>query len=60
MKFMRLKDLSEMTKFSRSFIYKLISARQFPPPIKIGNASVWLEEDITDWLKAHFRIVGGK
>jgi prophage regulatory protein len=60
MRLMRLRDLSEMTKFSRSFIYKLISARQFPAPVKIGAASVWLEEDIMDWLKAHFRIVEAK
>jgi prophage regulatory protein len=60
MKFMRLKDLSDMTNFSRSFIYKLISTRQFPPPIKIGHASVWLEEDINDWFKTHFRIVEAK
>ena len=60
MQLMRLKDLSEMTNFSRSFIYKLISTRQFPAPVKIGSASVWLEEDITDWLKTHFRIVEAK
>ena len=60
MKFMRLKDLSEMTNFSRSFIYKLISTRQFPPPIKIGNASVWLEEDVNNWFKTYFRTVEAK
>jgi prophage regulatory protein len=60
MQLMRLKDLSEMTKFSRSFIYKLISIHQFPAPVKIGNASVWLEEDITDWFKTNFRTVEAK
>jgi|688.fasta_scaffold413232_3 prophage regulatory protein len=54
MQLVRLKDLSEMTNFSRSFIYKLIAVHQFPAPVKIGAASVWLEEDIVNWLKAHF------
>lgn len=53
---LRLKDLQERIKLSRSGIYAKISAGQFPPPIILGPRAVgWLESDIEQWIKSRLR-----
>ncbi len=42
-----------ITGFSAKHIYYLISQNQFPAPIKIGRASLWLLSDINDWIDSH-------
>ena len=50
-RFLRLPEVQERTGFSRSFIYKSVKDRTFPPPRKVGGrASVWLESEINDWM----------
>ena len=31
--------------------YELIKRGSFPKPVKIGNASRWLNEEITKWIR---------
>jgi prophage regulatory protein len=39
--------------FSRQHVHRLVSAGEFPPPIKLGAATnAWLENEIDAWLKA--------
>lgn len=48
---LRLKDLVKLLGVSRSSIYAWIKENRFPKPRKIGKrVSVWLEEDIREWL----------
>ena len=48
---LRLKDVQERVKLSRSSIYAKVSTNQFPSPIKLGKrASGWLEAEVDDWL----------
>lgn len=42
--------------FSAKHIYHLISQNQFPAPIKIGRASLWLLSDINGWIDSHAAI----
>jgi len=54
----RMKDLTQFLKVSKETIYKWIKKQGFPEPIKIGRASVWLSEDVHNWLKTRKRGVG--
>ena len=51
-RFLRFPEVQDRTGFSRSFIYKSVNDRTFPPPRKVGGrASVWLESEINDWMR---------
>ncbi|MEE8241409.1 MAG: AlpA family transcriptional regulator [Nitrospirales bacterium] len=48
---LRLKDLQQRVKLSRSTIYAKIAAGDFPSPITLGPRAVgWLESDIQKWI----------
>lgn len=48
--FLRLSDVTKMLGMSRSTIYKRVSERTFPQPIKISERSVrWRAEDLAEW-----------
>ncbi len=48
---LRLKDLQQRIKLSRSTIYAKIAAGDFPSPITLGPRAVgWLESDIERWI----------
>lgn len=51
MRFLRITDLVHKVGFSRAMIYAWIKEGAFPPPIKIGTSSVWLESAVDDWMK---------
>lgn len=48
----RLTDVSELTGLRRAAIYERIARGDFPPPVKIGRASRWPEEQVLAWRKA--------
>lgn len=45
-------DLRKKTRLSRSRIYALVAAGQFPKQIRIGRSSLWLESEVGAWIKA--------
>lgn len=50
MKGIRLKQLEEKTGLKKTKLYQLIGEGKFPKPIKIGNASVWIEQEVDSAL----------
>lgn len=51
--FLRLKQVTILTGFSRSWIYEAIRRGDFPAPISIGARAVaWTEQSIAEW-QAH-------
>jgi len=49
----RLPQVKAQTGLSRSGIYRLLAAGEFPAPVKLGERSVaWSEEEIAAWCKA--------
>ena len=49
--FLRLKEVSRRTTYSRTRIYELIQDGKFPPPIHLGlRAVAWLASDIAAWM----------
>jgi len=49
---LRLPEVKERTKLSRSTLYLMMSRDKFPATISLGDRAVgWLEEDINNWLE---------
>jgi prophage regulatory protein len=47
----RRKAVESLTSLSRSRIYALMAADDFPKPVKLGTMSVaWLEAEIHEWI----------
>lgn len=50
---LRLPRVREITGLSRSSIYRLAQAGDFPRPIKLGQrASAWSAEEVQGWIAA--------
>lgn len=51
MKYLRRRDVEEITSLSRTTIYKLMANGAFPRPVKLtGKAVAWPESAIEEWL----------
>lgn len=49
----RMRDVCESSGLSRSSIYRLIAAGEFPKPIRIGIHAVgWVSDDLDTWLSS--------
>ena len=48
----RLSVVEDLTGFGKSYIYAAIKSGVFPPPIKAGRATRFLESEIFDWIRA--------
>jgi prophage regulatory protein len=64
MKFLRIRQLMQLTGLSRMTIYRLELAGKFPKRRRLSENSVaWLESDIAAWAEsrpiAHLRAAAG-
>ena len=51
MKFLKLKEVMEMTAMSRSNVYKMMSEGRFPQSVSLGPRAVaWVESEVQDWI----------
>ncbi|MFK2876867.1 helix-turn-helix transcriptional regulator [Rhodanobacter hydrolyticus] len=49
-RFLRLPEVCSTTGLSRTQIYRLAQAKQFPAPIKLSEkASAWIEGEVAQW-----------
>jgi prophage regulatory protein len=46
----RLPTVMDRVGMRRTTIYALIKVRKFPSPVKIGRASRWVDEEISQWI----------
>ncbi len=54
----RLRQLTAMVGLSRSTIYRLVKAGNFPKPIRIGISSLaWRMDEIHKWIDSRNRIM---
>lgn len=51
-KLLRLPDVCSRVGMRRTSIYALIAAGLFPPPVKVGGASAWVDLEITRWIES--------
>lgn len=49
-KVLRLKDVMVLTRVSKSQIYRLMAAGEFPHPKKHGRVSFWVREEVDKWV----------
>lgn len=48
---LRLKEVTALSGLSRSTIYELMKAKNFPQAVKLGTHSVgWVESEVRDWV----------
>jgi len=51
MKFMRLKEVMEMTGLARATVYKYFANNQFSESVSLGDRAVaWLESEVEEWM----------
>jgi prophage regulatory protein len=52
MKFISMSELEEKgIRYSRAHIYRLIHAKKFPEPVRLGeNRIAFVESEVDDWL----------
>jgi predicted DNA-binding transcriptional regulator AlpA len=48
-------QVASQLKVSTRTVFNLIKSGKFPPPIKIGRKSFWLETDTRDYIVSLFR-----
>ena len=51
-KLLRLPEVCSRVGMRRTSIYALIGAGRFPPPVKVGGASAWVDLEITRWIES--------
>ena len=44
------REVLHRTGLSRSQLYELMRAKQFPMPLKVGHRNRWTLTDIRDWI----------
>lgn len=55
-KFIRIKEVMEMTGLARSTIYKYARSGMFPPNVKISRrAAAWVEQEVNEWMVQHMK-----
>ena len=48
---LRLREVEEITGLSRSTIYRMLKAGQFPQSVRVGRKAVrWRLRDINSWM----------
>ncbi len=52
-RFPKLVDVAASVGLSRSMIYRLMheTPDPFPPPVKVGGASLWVEQEVVAWKR---------
>lgn len=51
-RFLRLKQVCEVTALSKSEIYRRVQAGKFPKQVRIShNLAVWKQSDISKWME---------
>ena len=49
---LRLPEVLHRIGISRSGLYQRMADGEFPPPVKLGRTSVWIEDEIDAWMNA--------
>ncbi|MDE3157089.1 MAG: AlpA family transcriptional regulator [Acidobacteriota bacterium] len=58
---LRLPAVKARVGLSRSSIYKMVSAREFPTPVRLGPRAVgWLESEVEAWLASRVQLRDSK
>lgn len=57
MRLIRLKEVLDKVKLSRSTVYERMSTRTFPRSVCLGpRVTCWVESEINDWIQSRRQI----
>ena len=48
---LKIGDVCELLKISKRSVWRLISAGQFLPPIRVGRSVRWRRAEVEEWVK---------
>ncbi|WP_345843142.1 AlpA family transcriptional regulator [Shewanella algae] len=52
MRFIKLKEVLNLTALSRASVYRLMNDGKFPVSVSLGERSVgWVEEEVLNWIE---------
>jgi predicted DNA-binding transcriptional regulator AlpA len=49
---LKIHEVMEMTRLSRSKIYAMEAAKKFPAKVKIGGSTYWRARVVQEWMDA--------
>ncbi len=49
---MTVQELSRFLRISIRTVWRLVAKRHLPQPVRLGGATRWRRQDISDWLAA--------
>lgn len=52
---LRMPQVIDRIGLKKTVIYQRIKEGTFPKPVKLGSASVWLEDEINAWIAQQVR-----
>jgi len=58
LKIIRIKQVTALTGFSKSYVYDLAKKGLFPKNLKLvkgGTASGWIESEIQEWIESRIK-----
>jgi predicted DNA-binding transcriptional regulator AlpA len=56
--FLKLAEVLKITSISKPQVYRLIASGDFPPPVKVGTSSRWVESEVRVWMQARMAARG--
>lgn len=48
---LRIDEVANRLKSGKTKIYEMIKLGDFPPPVKIGRSSRWVDEDVDNFIQ---------
>ena len=51
-KILRMRDVMERTRCSKSKVYSMIKRGEFPSPVKVGGVALWPRAAVDAWCAA--------
>lgn len=51
LRLLRIEQVLELVPMARSSIYRNVEAGEFPAPIKMGNCTFWVSDEIRAWVR---------
>lgn len=48
---LKIGDVCELLKISKRSVWRLISAGQFLPPVRVGRSVRWRRAEVEEWVK---------
>lgn len=51
-RFLKRAQVLSRTGLGKSNLFEKIRKGEFPPPVKVGASSRWVESEVTEWQKA--------